>query len=33
MEDKKTLTKEQMEMLKGFDPNVNHFGSGRFSEE
>ncbi len=32
MKDKKTLTNEEMAMLKGFDPNVNHFGAGRFTE-
>jgi hypothetical protein len=32
MKDKKTLTKQESDMLKGFDPNVNYFGSGRFSE-
>jgi hypothetical protein len=32
MKDKKTLTKQEMDMLKGFDPNVNYFGEGRFSE-
>ncbi len=32
MKDKKTLTKQELDMLKGFDPNTNHFGAGRFSE-
>jgi len=32
MKDKKTLTKQEMDMLRGFDPNVNYFGAGRFSE-
>jgi len=32
MKDKKTLTKQEMDMLRGFDPTVNYFGAGRFSE-
>lgn len=33
MQERNTLTKQEMDMLKGFDPNTNHFGAGRFAEK
>lgn len=33
MQEKQTLTAQEMEMLKGFQPDVNYFGAGRFFEE